>query len=420
MPSRNSYFLLVTTLLPAMGGKKVEAQVPAPISLDQAISLARSNSPATRSAQANFEAALDRVKEANTEPNPQITLADPWALNHTEVPTAGFDEGLLISQTIELGGKRGARVRAARGEAVAAASDDAAATVQLDFNVRSAYYAAQAAVAQREADQDTLTVAQAFLSAAQARLKVGDVARYDELRAEAEVDRDQATLAQDQGAETNALESLRSLTGAPAIKAEQLEKPAYAPLTYKLIDLSNWANAHRLDVRSANSLISARAGDLGTARAAGRPDAFIEARRYNFNDVPEGESLRFGLTMPLFDWGHNRAAAAEARAALDQQTAVTAETERTAALDVVTTWTTAVTDQLVVESFNNGRLDRARQLLDMARIGYDHGANSYLDVLDAQDLYRSETSDYAKALAAYLTALADLQRALGGSYPAAP
>ena len=409
------------SLLLSLAGKEVSAQVPAPVfSLDQAVTLARANSPTTRSAEAGLEAALARVKEAGAEPNPQLTIAQPWALNHTEVPTAGFDEGLLISQTIELGGKRGARVRAARGEAAAANSDNAAATVQLDFNVRSAYYAAQAAVDQRAADQDALSVAQTFLTAAQARLKVGDVAHYDELRAEAEVDRDQATLTQDQGAETNALESLRSLTGAPVITSDQLEKPAYVPLNYGVVVLTNWANVHRLDVQSARSLISARAGDLGTARAAGRPDAFVEARRYNFNDVPEGESLRFGLTMPLFDWGHNRAAVAEAQASLAQQSAVTAETERTATLDVATTWTTAIADEKVVEGFNGGRLDRAKQLLDMARIGYDHGANSDLDVLDAEDLYRSETTDYAKALAAYLTALADLLRALGGSYPPAP
>ena len=57
---------------------------------------------------------------------------------------------------------------------------------------------------------------------------------------------------------------------------------------------------------------------------------------------------------------------------------------------------------------------QAKELLDMAQIGYSKGANSYLELLDAQQVYRSEQIEYARALAAWNEALAALQRAVGG------
>ena len=53
----------------------------------------------------------------------------------------------------------------------------------------------------------------------------------------------------------------------------------------------------------------------------------------------------------------------------------------------------------------------------MAQTGYQQGANSYLELLDAQRTYLSEQTDYYRALAAYRTALAALKRAVGGSLP---
>ena len=70
-----------------------------------------------------------------------------------------------------------------------------------------------------------------------------------------------------------------------------------------------------------------------------------------------------------------------------------------------------------MESFRGGRLDNSRELLDQAQIGYSQGANTFLELLDAQQVYRTEQTDYTRALTDYNIALAALQRAVGGALP---
>ena len=53
----------------------------------------------------------------------------------------------------------------------------------------------------------------------------------------------------------------------------------------------------------------------------------------------------------------------------------------------------------------------------MAQTGYEKGASTYLEVLDAQNVSKNEQADYARALADHSIALAKLERAVGGKLP---
>ena len=70
-----------------------------------------------------------------------------------------------------------------------------------------------------------------------------------------------------------------------------------------------------------------------------------------------------------------------------------------------------------MEAFRNGRLDRAKELFDMMQTGYEKGAASYLEVLDARQTLRAEQTEFARALADWNIARAELQRAVGGLLP---
>ena len=93
------------------------------------------------------------------------------------------------------------------------------------------------------------------------------------------------------------------------------------------------------------------------------------------------------------------------------------EATRVALLEVSTARQTLEAATKVVQSFQNGRLQRATELLDMAQTGYAEGASPYLEVLDARSIYRSEQTDYTRALSDWNIARADLARAVGGSLP---
>ena len=121
--------------------------------------------------------------------------------------------------------------------------------------------------------------------------------------------------------------------------------------------------------------------------------------------------------LPLFDWGKSRADVVSAGAALLEQQASAKEARRLARLEVEAAYRSLIQSQEAVTGFRTGRLDRAKQLLEMAEIGYQHGANSFLELIDAQQIYRLEQTDYIHALVDHNLAIAKLERAVGSILP---
>ena len=385
------------------------------LSLDEALTLAHKNSATLSAATARVEGAKAHLQVADSPPNPTIALAQPYSIKGQ---TGGFDEGILAAQIFELGGKRAARAGVAQGELAAIQAEQSSALASLDFAVRSAYFEALSADAQRELAASFLQVNQKFLDAGQAQFQAGDVARRDVVRAQIEVARAQGELEKAESEGENRYANLRSLLGLAADAPLHLTGTLDLQIdNYDVQVLQDFAAKNRADSQGANALIKAREAAIREARSQGKPDAFVEGRKGKIYPSSNGLSVRFGIEMPLFDKGRNRAGVREAQAALDEQKANTQETTRALALEVTTTFNTLQSARRVVESFRKGRLDQVKELLDMAQTGYEKGASSYLEVLDAQQLLRSEQTEYTRALAAFNIARADVQRALGGGLP---
>ncbi|TKS60699.1 MAG: cation efflux system protein CzcC [Nitrospira sp.] len=67
-----------------------------------------------------------------------------------------------------------------------------------------------------------------------------------------------------------------------------------------------------------------------------------------------------------------------------------------------------------LQVFESGLLKQAEQTLRVARVSFQQGAASLLDVLDSQRVYRQTLLEYAQARADLSIALARLERAVGG------
>ncbi len=399
----------------AATSKAASVQSNQPLTLSSALDVARGGSFTIGSAQARIAAAQARLQAAGAGPGTTLTLARAFGKN-----TGGFDEDILLSQVIEIG-KRGSRVRGAQLERDAAQFDRAGAGTDLEFAVRAAYYDALRTEVELNLANISLQTARTFANAARIQFTAGDVPRVNVVRSSIELSRAQAALTQAQSDRDTRLSILRSLFALPDAAPLQLgDKLSFQPKTYDLDALQTLASSTRFDLLSARARTQSRQFAIAAARALNKPDAFVEARRAaisSYPQTPNGSSLRVGLVIPLFDFGRNRGGVQEAKANAQEQQAILDETVRTARLDVATTYARFVAVQAAVQGFTGGRLAQSRELLDMAQIGYQHGANSYLELLDAQTVYRNEQADYARALAAWNTALADLERAVGGKLP---
>lgn len=387
-----------------------------PLALNDAFDVARRGSFSVGSAQARIQAAQARLRAAGAFPGTTLSVARAFGSTNT----GGFDEDIILSQVIEFG-KSGSRVRGARAEIEAAQFDRAGVGTDLDFAIRAAYFDALRADVERGLASSTLQTAQTFQNAAQLQFTAGDVPRANVVRSNIELSRAQAALVAAESERSVRLAVLKSLLAMPdEAPLDLADKLSFTPATYDLEALQVLAGQTRADLQSARATLQAKQAGVQAARALRRPDAFVEARRAAiapYRGLDNGTSLRVGVVIPLFDFGRARAGVGEAQAGATEQQAILDQATRAARLDVATTYARFVAAQKAVQSFDAGRLTQARELLDMAQTGYERGANSYLELLDAQTVYRSEQADYARALASWNTALADLERAVGGKLP---
>ncbi len=409
MRQQASFLLLVSVY--GIFCQSATAQSVKPLSLAEAIRLAQERNPQVSGANARVLGAEARLRGAGALTNPTLSLAQPFGKD-----TGGLDEGIILTQTFELGDKRRQRVLSARAERDAASAGRAGTRSDLEFAVKSAYFEALLAENESRLAEDALTVSKAFNKAAEIRLQAGDAPRSNLIRSRIELTRAEEALAAAQLERANRFASVKSLTGLPDSAEISLSEQFTAPAgSYSLPNLQANAMINRPDVVAARKLLESRAAALHGARVQSQPDLFVEGRHSVLDPTTGGSSIRVGILFPLFDYGKNRSDAHAAEAAYQEQLAVLKETERSSKLDVETSYRTLEQTQRTVLSFQSGRLDQAKELLNMTQIGYDKGANSVLELLDAQQVYRTEQTEYARALAAFNIAKAALQHAVGGS-----
>ena len=182
-------------------------------------------------------------------------------------------------------------------------------------------------------------------------------------------------------------------------------------------DWKRFASTHRPDIIAARRQKDSRDALYRGAKISSLPDLFLEGRHSSLDPSRGGTSLKVGITMPILDLGKARSDTRSAQAAANEQVSLIHEIERQIDLDIETNYRNLLQTRKAVESFQKGRIDRSKQLLEMAQVGYQKGASSYLELLDAQQIYRSEQTDYLRALSAYNIAAASLERAAGGPLP---
>ncbi|MEO6906276.1 MAG: TolC family protein [Abditibacteriaceae bacterium] len=390
-------------------------QKPVALSLQQSLLLAQQNNPQIQGAQATVDAAHAALQGARSLQNPTLTVSRTFGKD-----TGSFDEDVILSQLIGIG-KRGPRTRQATRESDVAVAMQYQTLNDLQFAARSAYDEALQAQAQLDLSKKTLDVAQAFSDAAKTQFEAGDAPQ-------AQVIRSGIALAQAKQQYQQALNDhqkkenrLKSLIGMDLLTPLQLTDTLhFAPVNYDLATLDNYALEHRPDLQAARMRVAAQQAAVGVARSLSKPDLLIEARRAALSaypGLPNGSSIRIGCVIPIFDFGSNRAAVHQAQANARGQQAQVDEDLRVAQLEVAAALSDLESAQVAVQSFDQGRLSNAKQLLDMAQIGYSHGANSYLELLDAQSVYATEQANYEQALTSWNIALASLQHALGGKLP---
>ena len=344
---------------------------------------------------------------------PNATLS----VNSSAIGSGGRPDNVFrIDQPFERGNKRALRLDAASGLQRASQDDLLDALRQQRALLEAAYFDLKQAQERAQVLAETAQLFSGTLAAAERRLKAGDLAPADVAKVQVDYERSQNDARGAQADLARAQLALAYLVGEEAQAAELRAADPWPPL--ERADPAGLERAidARPDVVAAQARVDAAEKLRDLARAQRTRDVTIGAQYERFPGNVPGNSVGFGVSVPLFTGydfsGDIQKAEVDRYAALDvlaRARAVAGNDLRRAAADL-----NAAADRL--ERFDASLLGAANRSADAAEFAFRRGAISVLEVLDARRTLRAvrleslaARNDQARALAAWRAAQATVQ-----------
>ncbi|MDQ0978912.1 TolC family protein [Pseudomonas synxantha] len=397
----------VRTLLGAaalwLAANAVQAQT---LTLDAALQTAFANNPDLAAAQWEIDIAQGGRQQAGLIPNPVAS----WDAEDTRRNSR--TTSIKLSQTLELGGKRGARI-----ELATRAQDAAALTLEQRRNVLRAevidsYYGALRAQERLDLAQRSMALAERGLEVANGRVSAGKSSPVEAIRAQVQVSEIRLELNRAQIGLSDAYRQLAARTGSAATDFEALATqntfaPALPAAAQLLARLEQTAELRLAELNIVQNEVS-----VGLEKAQRIPDLDVSIGSQYDASVRERVNL-VGVSMPIPLFNRNQGNILAASRRTDQArdlrnaTELRLRTETRQALDL---WQTANTE---VRAFNQQVLPAAQSAVDSATRGFEMGKFNFLDVLDAQRTLIAARTQYLTATAQATDAWVRIERIYG-------
>ena len=399
--------LLCALMLPLAGPGVLAAQS---LSLPQAIEAAFSENPELAAARWEIGVAEGERQQAGLMPNPVLS----WEAEDTRRNTSTTT--VMLSQALELGGKRGARVDAASRSQDAARIELERRGNELRAEVIDAYFTAVRAQTGLELAQQSHALAQRGLEVANGRVSAGKSSPVEATRAHVQLAETDLLVRRAQTLKTNSYRELARTTGSASGTFDRLDyadlSPGSSPSASKLLS----AVGQAAELRLAHAQIEQREAALGSERARRIPDLTVSiGSQYSREDRERINVVGLSVPIPLFDRNQGNVLSASRRAdqARDLRNAVELRlrTQTQAALDQ---WASATKD---VESFDKVILPSAKSAVDAATRGFEMGKFGFLEVLDAQRTLIAARGQYLESLASATDARVTVERIYGDLSP---
>ena len=373
------------------------------LTLKNVLDLADVSSPLLRASEAQIEVARAGVVGARTYFNPEVNflLGNQQIRLPTSVP--GFLQHYGFSQRIELPAVRQARIRAARlGEEGARF---ALAETRLEFRsaVKQAFYRVLRRESELELAQEDVNFARDLQRRIEVQVTAGEAARLELTRAQAEVVNVRTLVKNAELRLSSAKSELRAAAGESIQLNTELVGATAPRMTLAPLDeLRVKVLASHPSIAQADSEVKRAEEVLKTEKALRVPQPSFVAE---YEQQPDLRFYRLGFALPVPLWDKRKGPIGEATARVNQASAIARQEriEISAALESAYAQY-EISDQQV-ESFRNGALLSARAALQAAQAAYRFGERSIIEVLDAQRVLHSVTSDS-------ITAEFDRQQAL--------
>jgi cobalt-zinc-cadmium efflux system outer membrane protein len=385
----------------------VQAQQPAPLTVQEALDLADKQNLDLAAARRRGAVALAGIQIARQRPNPSANFTALRDEPH---------EGLFFDQPVEIGGQRGRRIDVARQEGALTELEIAALGRQVRRRTREAYYAAVYARAESARLARVVELAKRLAQIAEDRFKTGDVAQLEVIQTGLEVSRAEADLEVARQREKVSTSQLNALLNEPAAKAWELAGTLEdnTPTT-RLEDLLGRAYQSNPELQHLGGEIKVEESRHSLLKAERIPNLDLEAG-IDFNsprDFRYGPRSQISIGLPLLT--RNQGQIAQSLANERVLKAETAATERSISARVEAAFYDLEAQRTQVQLYRDRLLPAARQLESMAEESYRAGKTNILTAIQAQQAVQSVESSYLQSLEQLQDLYAGLEETVGGA-----
>jgi outer membrane protein, heavy metal efflux system len=427
--------LLASVDVRADGPVPQATDLPAVLSMGEALQIFRARGLDLLIAEAAVKSAEGDVGVAGAVPNPVVNGGYGRVLNYDP---GGCDQcsanywavGLSDSAAIEdaLSGKRGLRLKVARNALAATKLSRVDAQRTLEFQVKTAYLQIAQAVLAYRFEKEVVDANQKTLELFQARyrggaINEGDLARVETQKLESDQALDGANEALRQSRVALAfLIGVRGIVPDFEVDTSVLTfaaPPALADATEE--GLMRAAFERRPDLVAAGYQKASAQASIELARRQKLPDIALSV---NYSQIGTGATpvqgaisppmVVFGVSAPLPVFYQMQGELRRAEAAYDTNALGQAKTTAQVVSDVSSAFASySSARQLVQRMESGGLLKSARTARDITRLQFEKGAAGLTDLLDAQRAYIATNVEYIQDVTHYWTAVFGLEQAVG-------
>jgi OMF family outer membrane factor len=418
---------------------EVTIQETQPITLAQALELARRNNRdlqvsllelqrtqgALREAQAallpnlSLSSDITRSQSASSQLSNELTNRQGGVATSRDEPSTGFNGQAQFSYDLFTSGRRNAAIQQAEEQLRFQQLDVERQSEEIRLNVTRAYYNLQQADEQVRIAQSAVENARASLRDAEALERAGVGTRFDVLRSQVNLANNTQQLTNSLATQQTNRRQLATLLSLPqSVSISAADPVQLAGLWNQTLEQSivlAYQNRPELQQQLAQRNISEQQRRQALANL-GPQVSFIA--NYNLLDqfddevgLTDGYSVGLRATLNLYDGGAARARAAQARANIAIAETQFASQRDQVRFQVEQAFATQRSNLENVQTANVA-LEQAREALRLARLRFQAGVGTQTDVINSENDLTQAEGNRITAILDYNRALAELQRAV--------
>lgn len=363
--------------------------------LEQLLTLARQKHPGLHAARAAVNATEAGLRSAAAYPNPEVEYAQ--GRQHARHPgaMAGAQGSWAYTQKIDLPGPRRARQSVAEAQHEAQQAQLHGREIDALAAVKQGFSDLQRRLAEVQAAREDLDLIEAIRLRIAVRVESGEAARYELVKADAELLGARQTL---QSAELRVAQARAALQRAVGERLPAhyrvSETPEPLPVLPPLATLQAQLQRNNPDLRQAQANVGEATQQLALEEHLRRPALAVRAA----GDLdPELRSTRLGLVVTLPLWDQREGPLAAARAQQRRATHLAEHTGFDLAHELELAYRQHEIAITRIAAYESGILAQAAHALRIAEAAYRHGERGILDYLDARRVWRATRSDLINA-----------------------